>query len=63
MKSEFARVFGIEFHAVLMRGSQYNVESMMFRVAFPENFIMLTPSANQVTFYDFKYNRLIFICV
>ncbi|KAJ3013423.1 DNA polymerase zeta [Thoreauomyces humboldtii] len=45
---EFARVFGIDFWSVLTRGSQYRVESMMARMAKPENMIMLTPSKVQV---------------
>ena len=47
--SEFARVFGIEFVSVLTRGSQYRVESMMFRVALPENFVLISPSRKQVS--------------
>lgn len=41
--AELARVFGIEFNAVLMRGSQYRVESMMIRMARTQNFLMVTP--------------------
>ncbi|KAJ3040197.1 DNA polymerase zeta [Rhizophlyctis rosea] len=46
--SEFAKVFGIDFFSVLTRGSQFKVESIMARVARPENFIMFSPSRNQV---------------
>ncbi|KAL9544595.1 hypothetical protein MBANPS3_007546 [Mucor bainieri] len=45
---ESARVYGIDFYAVLSRGSQYNVESIMFRIAKPENFVLITPSRAQV---------------
>ncbi|KAG0037270.1 DNA polymerase zeta [Podila clonocystis] len=45
---EFARVFGVDFFSVISRGSQYKVESMMIRLAKPENFIMITPSRAQV---------------
>ncbi|KAF9914040.1 DNA polymerase zeta [Lobosporangium transversale] len=47
--SEFARVFGVDFFSVISRGSQYKVESMMVRLAKPENFIMITPSRAQVS--------------
>ncbi|KAK3811816.1 MAG: hypothetical protein J3Q66DRAFT_286513, partial [Benniella sp.] len=46
--SEFARVFGVDFFSVISRGSQYKVESMMIRLAKPENFIMISPSRAQV---------------
>ena len=42
--SEFARVFGIDFFAVISRGSQYKVESFLFRIGKPENFIIMAPS-------------------
>ncbi|KAF9396063.1 DNA polymerase zeta [Podila verticillata] len=45
---EFARVFGVDFFSVISRGSQYKVESLMVRLAKPENFIMITPSRAQV---------------
>ncbi|KAF9574465.1 DNA polymerase zeta [Mortierella alpina] len=46
--SEFARVFGIDFYSVISRGSQYKVESLMVRLAKPENFLMISPSRAQV---------------
>ncbi|TPX57882.1 DNA-directed DNA polymerase [Spizellomyces sp. 'palustris'] len=46
--SEFARVFGIDFYSVITRGSQFKVESIMARIAKPENFIMVSPSRKQV---------------
>ena len=46
--SEFARVYGIEFSDVLTRGSQFRVESMMCRLALPENYVMVSPSKEQV---------------
>ncbi|KZT52402.1 hypothetical protein CALCODRAFT_520743 [Calocera cornea HHB12733] len=46
--AEFARVFGVEFFSVLERGSQYMVESFMFRIAKPQNFILISPSKEQV---------------
>lgn len=51
---ESARIYGVDFYSVLSRGSQYKVESIMFRIAKPENFVFLTPSRKQVT---------IFVCI
>ncbi|KIR32771.1 DNA polymerase zeta subunit [Cryptococcus deuterogattii MMRL2647] len=46
--AEFARVFGVDFASVLTRGSQYKVESFIFRIAKPENFVLVSPSKQQV---------------
>lgn len=46
--AEFGRVFGVDFDAVVFRGSQFKVESFMFRIAKPESFILVTPSRAQV---------------
>ncbi|EKM61040.1 uncharacterized protein PHACADRAFT_204189 [Phanerochaete carnosa HHB-10118-sp] len=46
--SEFARVFGVDFFSVLSRGSQFKVESFMFRIAKPESFVLLSPSKQDV---------------
>ncbi|KAI5067558.1 hypothetical protein GOP47_0018086 [Adiantum capillus-veneris] len=46
--SELARVFGIDFFSVLSRGSQYRVESMMLRLAHSQNFLLISPSRQQV---------------
>ncbi|CAK7237440.1 DNA polymerase zeta [Sporothrix bragantina] len=46
--SEQARVLGVDFASVLERGSQFKVESVMLRVAKPENFVMPSPSHEQV---------------
>jgi len=35
VQSELARVYGIDFYSVLSRGSQYRVESMLYRLAKP----------------------------
>ncbi|CAN0016841.1 unnamed protein product [Lampetra fluviatilis] len=45
--SELARLFGIQFHEVLSRGSQFRVESMMLRVAKLLNYIAVSPSVQQ----------------
>ena len=46
--SEQARVFGVEFENVAARGSQYRVEAMMLRVTKPLNYILLSPTREQV---------------
>ena len=49
---EFARVFGVDFFSVLSRGSQFKVESFMFRIAKPESFVLLSPSKQDVSFIE-----------
>ena len=46
--SEQARLLGVDFFSVLSRGSQFKVESLMFRIAKPENFLLVSPSKKQV---------------
>ena len=46
---EFARVFGVDFFSVISRGSQFKVESFMFRIAKPESFVLLSPSKQDVS--------------
>lgn len=46
--SEQARIIGIAFNQVLSRGSQLKVESLLFRIAKPESFILVSPSRKQV---------------
>ncbi|KAH0536373.1 hypothetical protein FGG08_006747 [Glutinoglossum americanum] len=46
--SEQARILGVDFFSVISRGSQFKVESIMFRLAKPENFILPSPSRKQV---------------
>lgn len=46
---EFARVFGVDFFSVISRGSQFKVESFMFRIAKPESFVLRSPNKNEVT--------------
>ncbi|WVF72225.1 hypothetical protein IAT40_007037 [Kwoniella sp. CBS 6097] len=46
--AEFARVFGVDFASVMFRGSQFKVESFMFRIAKPESFVLVSPSKEQV---------------
>ena len=46
--SEQARVLGVDFFSVFSRGSQFKVESIMFRIAKPENYLLVSPSRKQV---------------
>lgn len=46
--SEQARLLGVDFFSVFSRGSQFKVESLMFRIAKPENFLLASPSRKQV---------------
>lgn len=46
--SEQARLLGVDFFSVFSRGSQFKVESLMFRIAKPENFLLVSPSRRQV---------------
>ena len=41
-------MFGVDFASVMFRGSQYKVESFMFRIAKPESFVLVSPSKQQV---------------
>ncbi|EJD47779.1 hypothetical protein AURDEDRAFT_144423 [Auricularia subglabra TFB-10046 SS5] len=46
--AESARVFGIDFFSSISRGSQYKVESFLFRIGKPESFVILSPSGDEV---------------
>jgi DNA polymerase zeta len=46
--SEQARLLGIDFFSVISRGSQFKVEATMYRIAKPENFILVSPTRQQV---------------
>ncbi|KAI9825156.1 MAG: DNA polymerase zeta [Phylliscum demangeonii] len=46
--SEQARILGVEFFAVFSRGSQFKVESLMFRIAKTEGYMLISPSRKQV---------------
>ncbi|KAH6620074.1 DNA polymeras-like protein zeta catalytic subunit [Boeremia exigua] len=46
--SEQARLLGVDFFSVISRGSQFKVESTMFRIAKPENYVLISPSRKQV---------------
>ena len=45
---EQASLLGVDFFSVFSRGSQFKVESLMFRIAKPENFVLISPSRKQV---------------
>ncbi|KAL8693287.1 MAG: hypothetical protein Q9218_001847 [Villophora microphyllina] len=46
--SEQARLLGVDFFSVFSRGSQFKVESLMFRIAKPESLLLPSPSRKQV---------------
>lgn len=48
MSREFARIFGVDFFSVISRGSQFKVESFMFRIAKPESYVLISPSKADV---------------
>ena len=45
--SEMARVYGIDLHSVLTRGSQYRVESVLLRLARARGFALPSPDKQQ----------------
>lgn len=47
--SEFARIYGVDFRSVRLRGSQFKVEAVMFRIAKPESFLLLSPTRQEVS--------------
>jgi DNA polymerase elongation subunit (family B) len=42
-------VFGVDFFSVISRGSQFKVESFMFRIGKPESLVFLSPSKQDVS--------------
>jgi DNA polymerase elongation subunit (family B) len=46
--SQQARLVGLDFYSVYSRGSQVKVESLMFRIAKPESFLLVSPTRAQV---------------
>ncbi|KAJ3220737.1 DNA polymerase zeta [Clydaea vesicula] len=46
--SEFSRMYGIDFTSVITRKSQFKVESILARLARPENYFLLSPSRDDV---------------
>ncbi|KAF8760940.1 DNA polymerase [Rhizoctonia solani] len=45
--AESARIIGVDFMSVLTRGSQFKVESIMFKIAKQENYVLISPSKEQ----------------
>ncbi|CEQ38813.1 SPOSA6832_00268 [Sporobolomyces salmonicolor] len=50
--AESARVFGVDFKSVRYRGSQFKVEAVMFKIAKPESFLLLSPNRVQVGLFS-----------
>ncbi|CAK9018846.1 DNA polymerase zeta catalytic subunit (Protein reversionless 3-like) (REV3-like) (hREV3) [Durusdinium trenchii] len=46
--AEYSKLLGMDFFSTLTRGSQFRVESVMIRVAKPLNFVLPSPSKDQV---------------
>ncbi|EEB05155.1 DNA polymerase zeta catalytic subunit Rev3 [Schizosaccharomyces japonicus yFS275] len=46
---EQARIIGVDFYSVISRGSQFKVESILFRIAKSENYILPSPGPQQMT--------------
>eukprot|EP00892_Ulva_mutabilis_P005116 jgi/Ulvmu1/2977/UM015_0017.1 len=46
--AELAKTFGIDFYSVISRGSQYRVESMLARLAHTQNYLLISPTKEQV---------------
>ena len=46
--AEMARIYGIQFFEVLSRGSQFRVESILLRIARRQNYVVLSPSTEEV---------------
>lgn len=55
-------MFGIDFFSVLSRGSQYKVEAFMFRIAKPENFVLLSPSREEARLVNLSFEAELTIC-
>ena len=53
--SEQARLLGVDFFSVCSRGSQFKVESLMFRIAKPEDFLLPSSSRKQVDIVDLQW--------
>ncbi|EGG11103.1 uncharacterized protein MELLADRAFT_33498 [Melampsora larici-populina 98AG31] len=46
--AEISRVLGVDFFSAISRGSQFKVESVLFRIAKPENYLLPSPSREEV---------------
>ncbi|KAI7963511.1 hypothetical protein MJO29_003938 [Puccinia striiformis f. sp. tritici] len=46
--AEISRVLGVDFFSAISRGSQFKVESVVFRISKPENYLLPSPSRDEV---------------
>ncbi|MBW0474801.1 hypothetical protein O181_014516 [Austropuccinia psidii MF-1] len=46
--AEISRTLGVDFFSAISRGSQFKVESVMFRIAKPESYLLPSPSREEV---------------
>lgn len=46
--AEFSKLLGMDFFSTMTRGSQFQVEAVMVRVAKPQNYVLPSPSRDQV---------------
>lgn len=42
-------MLGVDFFSAISRGSQFKVESVLFRIAKPENYLLPSPSREEVS--------------
>ncbi|WAR54147.1 hypothetical protein PtB15_3B659 [Puccinia triticina] len=46
--AEISRTLGVDFFSAISRGSQFKVESVLFRISKPENYLLPSPSRDEV---------------
>ncbi|PLW35952.1 hypothetical protein PCASD_12701 [Puccinia coronata f. sp. avenae] len=46
--AEISRTLGVDFFSAISRGSQFKVESVVFRISKPENYLLPSPSREEV---------------
>jgi len=46
--AEISRTLGVDFFSAISRGSQFKVESVVFRISKPENYLLPSPSRDEV---------------
>ncbi|KAA1065375.1 DNA polymerase zeta, variant 2 [Puccinia graminis f. sp. tritici] len=46
--AEISRTLGVDFFSAISRGSQFKVESVVFRISKPENYVLPSPSREEV---------------
>lgn len=50
-------MFGVDWFSIISRGSQFKVESFMFRIAKSESLVFLSPSKDDVRSSYFPHNK------